>query len=308
MPGRVAVLLASYQGARFLPAQLTSLIEQTYPDWALFWRDDGSRDETPALLRAFQARPSHAIGESSSRLGAAGSFFHLLRAALADPAMAYFAFCDQDDVWNADKLERAVARLAAPPAARPALYCARAMLVDANLRPLGETPLFRRRPEFPAALAQNIAIGCTVLLNRAAAELVAVSHPPAETMHDWWSYLMVSAADGEVLADPALVLRYRQHTRNAIGAPLSPPGRAWAAFRRGPRAFMALFDAHLAALQADGALLPPPRRAEIAALSAALARGGRGRLALLFWPGLSRQTALETFLFRLCLWQLGGRT
>jgi len=301
MSGRVAVLLAAYQGARFLPAQLQSLAEQTYPDWALYWRDDGSSDATPALLGAFRARPSHAICDAPGRLGAAGNFFHLLRAALAEPDMAYFAFCDQDDVWHADKLARAVARLGGLPAARPALYCARAILVDAALRPLGETPRLRRAPGFPAALTQNIAIGCTIVLNRAAAELVAASRPPAETLHDWWSYLLVSAAGGAVLADPAPVLAYRQHRENAIGARPSLPGRAFGAMRRGRAAFVAQFRVHLAGLGENRALLPEPRRAEIAALAAALARRRRRRLALLFWPGLKRQTALETLVFRLWL-------
>ena len=93
------------------------------------------------------------------------------------------------------------------------------------------------------ALTQNVATGCTVMLNRAAADLIAASRAPGATLHDWWSYLMVSAAGGRVLFDAAPVVLYRQHEANALGAPASFPQRALAALRRGPATFMNGFAA-----------------------------------------------------------------
>ncbi len=304
MAGRVAILLASYQGARFLPEQLASLARQSCEDWHLYWRDDGSTDASPALLAAFAPGQSDAVSGPPGRLGAAGSFFALLAAACADPANDFFAFCDQDDVWREDKLERARDALAILPGHRPALYCARVRLVDAALGPRGSLPPLRGVTRFPAALAENIAPGCTMMLNRAAAELVSASRPPPETLHDWWSYLLVSAAGGVILTDAEEVLLYRQHDGNAIGAPGSRLRRALAALRRGPRPFIARFRAHLAGLAANAALLPAPVVDEAAALARALEGGVFGRLRLLAWPGLERRTRLETFVLR--LWLLIG--
>ncbi len=304
MAGRIAVLLASYQGARFLPEQLASLARQSGEDWHLYWRDDGSSDGSPALLGAFAPERSVAVAGPPGRLGAAGSFFALLAAAVADPENDFFAFCDQDDVWREDKLARAREALEILPAQRPALYCARARLVDAALRPRGALPPFRGSTRFPAALIENIAVGCTMVLNRAAAELIVESRKPPETLHDWWSYLLVSAVGGFVFTDAEAVLLYRQHGDNAVGAPGSRLRRALAALRRGPGPFMARFRAHLAGLAANAALLPAPVADEVAALARALDGGLRGRLRLLFWPGLARRTRLETLLLR--LWLLIG--
>jgi glycosyltransferase involved in cell wall biosynthesis len=304
MAGRIAILLASYQGARFLPEQLASLARQSCPDWHLYWRDDGSTDASPALLAAFAPERSAQVAAPPGRLGAAASFFALLAAAAGDPENDFFAFCDQDDVWREDKLARARDALEILPAHRPALYCARATLVDATLRRRGALPPFRGSTRFPAALTENIAAGCTMMLNRAAADLIAASRPPAETLHDWWSYLLVSAAGGFILTDAEEVLLYRQHGANVVGAPGSRRARALAALGRGPAPFMARFRAHLGGLAANAARLPEPVADEVAALRQAFDDGLRGRLRLLAWPGIARRTRLETLLLR--LWLLLG--
>jgi glycosyltransferase involved in cell wall biosynthesis len=278
---RVAILLSSYNGARFLPEQLASIAAQQHADWVLFWRDDGSADATPAILRGFAPQRSVAVAGPAGRLGVLASYLTLLRAAL--PTLApddAVAFADQDDVWLPHKLARGVAALAAAPPGRPVLYCARQMLVDAALRPLGPSAAFNRPPGFPAALTQNVATGCTILLNRAAAALVAGSRPPAGTLHDWWSYLLVTAAGGTVVADDTPVLLYRQHGGNTVGATRSHLRRALAALRRGPRPFMADF------------------------LRQALAGGVLRRLPALRLNGLRRNGWREGLLFN--LWFLIG--
>ncbi len=123
-------------------------------------------------------------------------------------------------------------------------------------------------------------------------------------MHDWWCYLMVSAAGGRIVADPEPVVLYRQHAANAIGAPAGRARRALAALRRGSGAFMDLFRGHVAALEAHAGLLTPQARAELAAIRRALAGGSLGRARALAMPGLRRQTWYETVLFR-CWFLLG---
>ncbi|MDE2334867.1 MAG: glycosyl transferase [Rhodospirillales bacterium] len=296
--GKAAVLLAARDGARFLPEQLASLEAQTYP-WDLWWHDDGSQDATPTLL----AGHGHRI-DGGAALGAPGSFFALLRAAA--PTLApgdCMAFADQDDVWLPEKLARGAAALARVPPPRPAIYAARQIYTDASLRRLGVSPPVHA-PGFPAALTQNIAIGCTVMLNAAAAKLVAASHPPALTLHDWWSYILVTAAGGAFVWDDEAVVLYRQHPGNLVGVPQGVWRRGLAALRRGPGRFMDVMRAHLAALEADAALITPSSRATVATLSAALAGGGLARARALAIPGLHRQTALEDWVFR--LWFLVG--
>ena len=184
----VAILLSTFNGEQFLDDQLESLLRQTVTDWVLYWRDDGSSDATADIMRRFMAGPGagrcHAVLDPPGRLRPTGSFMALLRAA-AETDVAAVAFADQDDVWLPEKLARAMAAL--QPHARPALYCSRQLLVDESLRRIGVSAPLHQPPGFPAALTQNVATGCTLVLNRAAARLVAGSHPPSATLHDWWS-------------------------------------------------------------------------------------------------------------------------
>ncbi len=307
--GHVRILLSTCNGAAFLREQLASFRAQSFPGWSVLWRDDGSSDATAAVMADFAAEVGpercQRLAAPADKLGVRESFLALLRAAVPSlgPGDAV-AFADQDDVWLPEKLARGMAALASLPPDVPALACARQILVDAALRPLGESPPLRRPPGFPAALTQNLATGCTILLNRRAAALIAGSRAPEATLHDWWSYLVVEAAGGRVLVDPAPLVLYRQHGANVVGAPGTTLGRARGALRRGPAAFMRIFRGHLAALAAQPGLLTEAALADVARLQAALAGGTAARLRVLGMPGLRRQTALETLTFR--LWFLLG--
>jgi glycosyltransferase involved in cell wall biosynthesis len=307
--GRVAILLSTYNGADYLADLLDSLLAQEFTGWTLFWRDDGSADATVAMMQAFAERVGPArcvhVVAPHGRQGVLGSFLALLRAAL--PTLApgdAAAFADQDDVWLPHKLARAVAALQAVPEATPVLYCARQVLVDATLRRIGESPRFARRPGFPAALTQNVATGCTIMLNRAAAALVAESRPPPGSLHDWWSYLLVAACGGRIIADDEPTILYRQHGGNTIGSSTSKLRRALAAAWRGPGAFMADCTRHLEGLAAHADLLTPAARRDVAVLREALAGGRLRRIAALRMPGLRRNHWAEGLLFR--LWFLIG--
>jgi len=297
---RVAVLLSTHNGAPFLEAQLRSLLAQTHRDWVLYWRDDGSSDDTQRLAAEFAAELGagrFVTVPGERRVGTAASFLTLLRVAHAD-GHAIMAFADQDDVWLPEKLARGVAGLAASRRETPALYCARQLLVDADLRRLAVSFPFRRRPGFPAALTQNIATGCTIMLNRPAAALLCASRAPAGCMHDWWCYLLVAGAGGHILADREPVVLYRQHDRNLIGAAAGRTRRALAALRRGPSAFMTVLRQNVAALEAQADLLTPSAREEVVRIAHALRAGPWRRVTVLRLPGFVRQTRLETALFR----------
>jgi len=299
--GRVAILLSTYDGERFLGEQLASLQEQTVRDWRLYWRDDGSEDATPRLMAEFISMlgPERAVVvPSEGRVGACESFLRLLRAARAD-GNDIVSFCDQDDVWLPEKLARGIAALQGTEAGTPALYCARQVLVDADLRRIALSAALRRVPRFPAALAQNIATGCTLMLNRAAIELVAASRAPGTTLHDWWCYLLVSAAGGALLFDATPVVLYRQHDGNMVGAPPWFWQRGLAALRRGPHSFIDVLRRNVAALAEQPQLISAAAREQVAAIADALDGGMLRRLSVLRMPGLSRQTWSETMVFRL---------
>ena len=306
---RVAILLATYNGAPWLREQLDSLLCQTHDNWVLYWRDDGSGDGTLAILQEFGQRAGQGrcveLTEPPGRTGAAGSFLALLRSVcdgLTERDMV--AFADQDDIWLPQKLERGIAALRGAPRDQPVLYCARQILVDNTLQQLGVSRPLSRPAGFPTALTQNVATGCTVMLNCRAARLVAASRPSTGTLHDWWAYLLVTAAGGKLIQDDEPVVLYRQHALNLVGAPASMVSRAIAALKRGPALFMTVLREHIAALLAQPELISERARAELATLDRALRSSFWHRLAALRTPGLYRQTWPETLLFR-CWFLIG---
>ena len=214
------------------------------------------------------------------------------------------AFADQDDIWLPHKLARGVTALRAEIADAPALYCARQILTDQDLNPIGRSLKLDRPAGFPASLIQNVTTGCTLVLNRPAARLVAASTPPPATQHDWWCYLAVTAAGGKLIADDEATMLYRQHPANLIGGTTSMPRRALAALRRGRATYMEVLRQHLAALLAQPHLTSPHARTQLDQINRALHGSLLQRLRALLIPGLRRQTLPETAAFS--AWFLAG--
>jgi hypothetical protein len=294
---RVTILLSTYNGERYLAEQLASLKAQSYDNWRLLWRDDGSADTTVAMMRAFSdemgSQRCAELQDSGPHYGAAHSFLALLRAAAAEP---FIAFADQDDVWLPDKLRNAVAKLGGA-GADPVLYCARQFLVNHALRN-HRLSVAHQPAGFPACLTQNIANGNTVVMNAAAAALVVSVAAPVATVHDWWSYIVVSAFGGKVIFDPEPQVLYRLHKHNMIGRARPMPARALAALQRGPYVFMTTMRRHASALGQAGVAWPPATRADLALVEAALAGGLASRLGALRSPNFKRGSRLENLLFR----------
>ena len=223
------VLLTAYNGAAYLPAQLSSLCAQSVSFTAIL-RDDGSADDTPALLAAqcHQDARFRLSSTSGVHLGAVGGFFALMREA-ADSG-APVALCDQDDIWHPDKLTRlhdalsdAEARFGAD---TPILVHSDARIVDADGRPL-HSSLWRHQGWNPAAqsltelLVQNNVTGCLLMMNAPLCRLCALHQPTgALHMHDWFIAL-TAAAFGRIIPIPAALADYRQHGTNAMGASTS---------------------------------------------------------------------------------------
>lgn len=223
MPPKVNILLATFNGARFLREQLGSISSQTLPFSRITIRDDGSSDDTFSALQDWASCRSNVCLSRGPQLGVTNNFFSLL--ANADSDSEYFAFADQDDVWHPEKLATAVERLRDFPFNEPALYASRVEYVGEALDHLGysRSPC---RPDFANALVENIAPGCTMVLNRAARNLICDNLPARAMIHDWWCYLVVAAV-GTVIYDQWPSVKYRQHRNNHTGGTSSLTRLLW---------------------------------------------------------------------------------
>lgn len=216
--GPVVILLCTYNGARFLAAQLASYEAQDFSDWRVFASDDGSHDATLALLEEFQKK--HGAEKVHIRRGPCRGFVANFLSLICDPAVqgASYAFSDQDDIWLPDKLSRGRRFLMNAPDDQPAVYCSRTRLINETGAEIGLSPLFKKPPSFRNALTQSIAGGNTMVLNEAARQLLMRAGADVRcASHDWWVYLAVSAMNGTLFYDPAPSIRYRVHARNVIG-------------------------------------------------------------------------------------------
>lgn len=291
---RAQVLLSTCNGARFVAQQVDSILAQTDVEVRLLIRDDGSGDATPAILARYAETDARVEVIRGANCGVVASFFELLRASAPDFDLTCFA--DQDDWWMPAKTARAAAALSSVPAQTPAGYCARVALADAALGRLGDGPRWPRAPAFGNALVENIAIGCTLALNEAGrALLLAPGAVPAARMHDWLAYQVMSAC-GRMLYDPAVVMLYRQHGANAVGAAANRPARLAATVRRmlDPAGAARIHDQNRELRRLYAAAMP---RHAAGLLDAFLDRP-RGRLALALDRRIHRQHRLDDVAMR----------
>jgi glycosyltransferase involved in cell wall biosynthesis len=157
------------QGAEFLLEQLDSIVAQSLTDWTIWASPDDSEDDTTwNVLKQYQKR----IGcaklhlQKGPQKGFVANFLSLV--CQSNIESDYFAYCDQDDIWEVDKLDRATQWLAEIPENVLALYCSRTQLVDEQNNEIGVSPLFSTPPSFANALVQNIGGGNTMVFHRAA--------------------------------------------------------------------------------------------------------------------------------------------
>jgi glycosyltransferase involved in cell wall biosynthesis len=216
---RVSILMCTYNGERFLAQQLDSIASQTYPEWNVIVSDDGSTDLTLEILHQYSE--SWGEGKLTVRQGPKRGFAANFMSITCDEALKsqFYAWADQDDIWQDNKLEAALQVLHTQPKDIPTLYCARTELISDSGAVIGFSPLFERPVSFANALVQSIGGGNTMVFNQVARELFqqAGSHLDIVS-HDWWAYLLVSGAGGHVFYDQCPTILYRQHQANLIGS------------------------------------------------------------------------------------------
>jgi glycosyltransferase involved in cell wall biosynthesis len=250
--------MATYNGAAYLEEQLGSLLSQSHPQIDVVVSDDGSEDGTLDILEEWKEKWDK--GRFIWRRGPSKGFAENFRSLIVDPVFDadYFAFCDQDDIWEPQKLETAISHMEKVPVGTPALFCSRSLTMTETGEAAGLSPLFAKKPSFRNALVQSLAGGNTMTLNRAAQSVMErASSRSGFVSHDWWAYLMVSGAGGEVFYSPSPLVRYRQHGANQVGANTSWQAR-YARLKRMIRGqFSQWSDQNLAGLEANADLLTP---------------------------------------------------
>lgn len=215
MEKKVQILMSTYNGERFIRKQLDSIVNQDYPV-SLLIRDDGSSDSTVEIIREYIDKYDNISLVEGRNIGVIASFFTLF--GMADKEADYYSMADQDDIWFSDKISRAVSRLEKMNNSVPCLYCAAQTLIDADDNELEVKMLeVKISPGFGNSIVENIATGCTCVINRKLLALAADYTPAYTIMHDWWLY-MIASYMGEVYFDDESVMYYRQHGNNTMGS------------------------------------------------------------------------------------------
>ncbi len=220
---KVAILMATYNGAKFIEEQLDSIINQHFEQWDLYIQDDFSNDNTPQILQDFARKDKRIhILQASEKMGAKNNFAVLMQKVEAD----YYFFADQDDIWFPSKMDNSlskmkVAELNNPN--RPIIVHSDLKVVDESLSEIDPSlwNMLRINPSllqtFESMAAHCLLTGCTMLINHKAKE-VSLPIPQEALMHDVWIGLMTLKHNGLILELDYPTILYRQHGNNTLGA------------------------------------------------------------------------------------------
>lgn len=220
----IAILLSTYNGEKYLPQQLDSLLTQTYKNFILHIRDDGSTDGTLAILHSYREKYPNIqlyLNCEGINKGASSSFMWLLENVEAD----YYMFCDQDDVWLPNKIQLSIDAMKAEEIRSgdlPILLHSDLVVSDTKLNIVSKS-LWENDKSSPSIISRkylklvNYVTGCTILINRKVRDIAFLDFNDA-IMHDHWLAICVDSSDGVIISLPVPTLYYRQHGGNAIGS------------------------------------------------------------------------------------------
>lgn len=290
---KVAILLATYQGQNYLAEQLDSFANQSHQNWEVWASDDGSFDNTYGILKSYEKKCLR--GKLTIHSGPAEGFVanFLSLVCKASITADYYAYSDQDDIWEHDKLSRALHWLESVPSNIPALYCGRTKLVNKHDQEIGMSPLFKKPPSFRNSLMQNIGGGNTMVFNNAARNLLTEAGENVSVVtHDWWAYMLISGCGGMVFYDHVPTIRYRQHETNLVGMNSSWRARAKRIRMLWQGRFRFWNDQNIVALQSIQEKLHPENRDILNQFSEARKMALLPRLINLKKSGIYRQTFL----------------
>lgn len=225
--GKVAILLSTYNSEPYLSALIDSILAQSYNNWTLYIRDDGSTDSTNHIIKRYQEKHSniHVLRDSILGQGAKNSFMWLLKAVESD----YYMFCDHDDIWLEKKVENAYENIHALSLLNPSIPIivhTDLIVVDSRLETISPSywryaGIDPKLKSFEFFSAYNNLTGCTMIINHCT-KLLALNIPKSAAMHDSWLGLVVSFHKGIISYLNTPDILYRQHNTNVIGAQPRP--------------------------------------------------------------------------------------
>ena len=215
---KIHIMMATYNGEKYIREQIDSILAQTYTDWKLFISDDCSTDGTLDIIEQYcGSYPDKiCILNKTKKMGGANKNFSYLFSEC--PEAEYYMFSDQDDIWLPEKIERMLQVLHHSNVEKECylVHCD-LKVVDANLHTIKESFYSQNRFRGMSYLLMNNYIpGCTMLYNHATREKIG-KIPDACVMHDWWIVLYVAIFGQIIFCEQTLNL-YRQHENNVIGA------------------------------------------------------------------------------------------
>lgn len=220
MMDKILVLLSTYNGETFILDQLQSLMSQESVAVYVLIRDDGSEDSTGKIIDSFVKEHDCISYIRGNNIGCVHSFVELAKKAYEEyREFDYFAFCDQDDVWESQKLFRASSLLdSVPTASEPPckLYGSAYQMVDKDLNPI-PTSVLPSLLTFGESLIVQPTIGCTYVFNRNMLRLFLKGNPKEMLMHDSWMYKVCLGCGGKYIGDTESYILYRQHSHNVKG-------------------------------------------------------------------------------------------
>ncbi len=220
MNQKLTILISTYNGEKYLKEQIDSLYNQTCKEFQIIVRDDGSTDNTIEILKRYDIE----IIDSDDNLGAKESFAKLLEFALGNNDSNYFMFCDQDDVWENNKIEKTLKKMKMMEerySNTPILIHTNLSVVDEKLNLINNSfwnyeYINPKLNSLNRLLLRNTVTGCTIMINKKLAQF-SLPIPQNTIMHDWWIGLVASKF-GKIAYLDEPTIKYRQHENNAIGA------------------------------------------------------------------------------------------
>ena len=225
MNDTVEILLATYNGEKFLSEQLESILNQTHKNIKIVICDDGSTDNTNKIIEEYIKNHKNIfrrIEKSPEEIrGAKESFGALIRSSTED----YVMFCDQDDVWLPNKIEATLTRMKNEEkksgSKTPILIHTDLLVVDEKLNVINHSffksqKIQNNNQTIAAAIIKNNVTGCTIMINKALISKIG-KIPNAAIMHDWW-LLLLGLTFGKILLVNEPLIKYRQHGKNTLGA------------------------------------------------------------------------------------------
>ncbi len=206
---KVAVIMSTYNGEKFVREQLDSIINQTYKNVEIVVRDDGSSDNTVAIIKEYQQANKNITLHEGKNLGFVKSFFELLKLADAD----YYSYADQDDVWIENKIELAVEELNKLDDSKPNMVFGNSDYYNEDMKFIGKGEK-NKKYSFLKALFACCGQGMTMTVNKKTRDMIIENNPKSCFFHDWWTYLLCVGL-GNVAYNNVTTVKYRRRKENA---------------------------------------------------------------------------------------------